>query len=276
MDLDAEATGAALGAAATQVGGLTESFGTMAKPFHAGKAALNGVLAAELAAAGFIPAFDLIEPDGPLARALVQHDARRLPAADFDRGWEVLRNTFKPYACCLLTHATIDAGRALAPEIAGRGIAKVTAVVNPLAIHLAGKPAPVTPLEGKFSTAYCAALALSGHTATQSDFSKARLDDPALRALTANVVLEADSGVAETAARMQVELTDGSRLAKTVPMARGNPDNPMRWEDLRSKFMALVEPKLGASAAAELFDCLRRFEEPRALSTVWRLCGSGS
>ena len=56
----------AFGAVATQTGGLSASFGTMSKPFHAGKAALNGVLSAELAGEGFIAKEDLLEPDGDL------------------------------------------------------------------------------------------------------------------------------------------------------------------------------------------------------------------
>lgn len=270
MGLDADAAGRALGAAATQVSGLTGSFGTMAKPFHAGKAAFNGVLSAELAAHGFVPALGLIEPDGGMARSLVQDGSHALPAADFDAGWEVLRNTFKPYACCLLTHASIDAGRALAAQVAGRDIARVTAFVNPLAVHLAGKPAPTTPLEGKFSTAYCSALALSGHAATQGDFSAARIADPALRALTAKVVLQPDAAVAETAARMVVKFADGTQAEAAVILARGNPDNPMSWDDLRAKFMPLTEPVLGAQPAADLFGALREFERPGALAALWQ------
>src|SRR5207302_8049801 len=45
LRLDAERALHALGAAATQTGGLTGPFGTMAKPFHAGKAAMEGGVA---------------------------------------------------------------------------------------------------------------------------------------------------------------------------------------------------------------------------------------
>ncbi len=51
--LDPTATAHALGLAATQAAGLKCMFGTMAKPLHAGKAAMNGVMAARLAARGF-------------------------------------------------------------------------------------------------------------------------------------------------------------------------------------------------------------------------------
>lgn len=272
MQLDADGVARSLGAAATQAGGLTGSFGTMSKPFHAGKAAFNGVLAAELARAGFGPARHLMEPGGPLARSLVQDNAHPLPAVDFTRGWEVLQNTFKPYACCLLTHASIDAGRELAGAHGTRAIARVIATVNPLAIHLAGKPAPVTALEGKFSTQFCVALALAGHAATQSDFSATRLTDPALAALTSRVELVADGSVAETAARVAVEFVDGGRAQAVTPLARGNPGNPLHWDDLRAKFMPLAAPVLTEARAASLFETLRHFERPGALAQLWRLC----
>ena len=63
LGLDAEATGRALGIAGTQAAGLKSQFGTMCKPFHAGKASQNGLLAARLAARGFSSRPDLIECD---------------------------------------------------------------------------------------------------------------------------------------------------------------------------------------------------------------------
>src|SRR5688500_10002436 len=112
LRLDAERTLHALGSAATQTSGLTASFGTMAKPFHAGKAAMDGVMSAQLAAQGFIAAADLLEPAGGLDTALVQDRSVHIRPAEFS-GWEILNNSFKPYAACHLTHPAVDAGRAL-------------------------------------------------------------------------------------------------------------------------------------------------------------------
>jgi 2-methylcitrate dehydratase PrpD len=111
--LDSDQLKNAIGLASTQAAGLTGSFGTTAKPFHAGKAAFNGVLAAEMAREGFNAATGLVEIDGGLAAALVQDRAVRVSPLDFSDGWEITRNTFKPYASCLLTHPVIDATREL-------------------------------------------------------------------------------------------------------------------------------------------------------------------
>jgi 2-methylcitrate dehydratase PrpD len=262
----------AFGAAATQVSGLTASFGTMAKPMHAGKAAFNGVFAAELAAAGFESAADILEPDRGLGPAIIQDPTIRMPAFHEADGWEVLRNTFKPYACCLLTHAAVDAARALAERVKGRPVLRVTARVYPLALRIAGKPNPTSPLEAKFSTAFCVALGLAGRSGGQADFSDATLHDPLVRDLTGRTEVVAAPEFEKTAAEVRVAFADGGVVAQTIPLAKGNPGNPMSWEDLWGKFSSLVEPVLGARTE-ELFQVLRDFEKEGRLLRLAELVG---
>ncbi len=247
--LDAAQALNAVGAAATQASGLTGSFGTMSKPFHAGKAAFNGVLSAQLAKAGFVAAHNLIEADTGLSVALIQDRSRGIAPMTFAANdWEILRNTFKPYASCLLTHPVIDSARQAREQIAGRTIDSVQVNVHPMAVQLAGNPSPQNPLQGKFSTAYCVALALRGYAAAAPDFSTERLNDPDLRSLVGRVKLNIVPEMAKTAASIVVTLTDGSDIAVETPLALGNPGNPMQWDDLRSKFLGLVEPMLGHEA----------------------------
>src|SRR3954447_10845950 len=111
LRLDAGRALNALSAAATQTSGLTASFGTMAKPFHAGRAAMDGIVAAQLAASGFTAAPSLFEPGGGLDNALVQDRGAALAPVAFT-GWNILDNSFKPYAACHLTHPAIDTARA--------------------------------------------------------------------------------------------------------------------------------------------------------------------
>src|SRR5262249_32543007 len=113
LGLDARQLARALGIAGTQAAGLTQSFGTMAKPLHPGKGAMTGLLAALLAGQGFTgsPAM-LAAPDG-LAGTFVGVTDLGRAAEDFGKRWELLQNSTKYYAACHLTHATIDAGRAI-------------------------------------------------------------------------------------------------------------------------------------------------------------------
>lgn len=272
LDLDEAGIRNALGAAATQASGLTASFGTMAKPFHAGKAAMNGILAAELAAESFEAAQGMIESEGGFATAFIQ-DAEHAPMPlDFEGGMEITRNTLKPYAACLLTHPVIDAGRALKDAVDGREVAEIAVDVHPICIQLAGKPQPQTGLEGKFSTAYCAALALTGHMVTAQDFVGERVADPRLRDLLGKVSLTADPDMHMTAATMRLRLADGTELTHETELALGNPGNPMNWDDMHTKFMPLAEPELG-DRAQRLYALLRGFGDGEDMEEIRGIVG---
>ena len=58
---------------------------------------------------------------------------------------------------------------------------------------------------------------------------------------------------------------DGRQLEARTECARGNPDNPLSWEDLEAKFRGVTEPVLGA-ASGELFATLRHFEKPGSIA----------
>lgn len=271
LGLDKTQTANAMGLAATQAGGLTISFGTMAKPFHAGKASMNAVIAVKMAQAGFVAshtAFD--DPEG-LSRALLQDRSLSFQPID-DSAWQILRNTFKPYASCLLTHAAIDCARALHRRTGNQTIKTVHARVHPLAIQLAGKASPATPLEGKFSLSFCIALGLAGFPASAADFTAQRLDDASIRTNAARVSLTADTGLRETAAALQVTLDDGRSLHADTTCALGNPENPMSWADMDTKFMGLVEPAFGSSATT-ILQQLKAVARARDLAALDRAIG---
>ena len=284
MKLNEQQIGYALGVAATTAGGLVGSFGTHGKPFHAGKAAMDGILAAQLAADGFVAATHLyelgeLEPanEAPREKAahqatlldvLVQnHDVEPLPL-DFDQSWEILTNAFKPYASCRATQASTQAARTLAGKIAGRTIKRVHAKVHPNALITAGKLAPRTPLEGKFSVPFCIALALRGHAVVATDFTDAKMHDAAVMDIVPVVELEAVQGQPPHSAHLDVYLTDGEHLHADTDIVIGHPDNPMSWDDLRVKFEGLAVPVIGADKAKTLFDTARSFEQPGSLPKI--------
>ena len=78
---------------------------------------IGRAIACRLARDGYDGALDLIEADGGMSRAFVQDRAHDPEALDFGEGWEITRNTIKPYAACLLTHPAIDAARELRAKL---------------------------------------------------------------------------------------------------------------------------------------------------------------
>ncbi|MGE3992272.1 MmgE/PrpD family protein [Pseudorhodoplanes sp.] len=267
LQLDRNQIMNAMGLAATQAGGLTISFGTMAKPFHAGKAAMNAVIAVQMARHGFEASLEAFDSPEGLARAVVQDRALAFRPVD-DSSWQILLNTFKPYASCLLTHPLVDCARSLAQTIGPMPAQKISARVHPLAIRLAGKTRPSTPLEGKFSLSYCIALAFAGYPVSAANFTAQFLRDETLARLANRVTLEPDERLRETAARMNVTLEDGSEQIAEIAFARGNPENPMQWSDLEAKFVGLTENRLGVAQAKALFDELRKMQRAADVSVL--------
>src|SRR3972149_3219544 len=110
LGLDAEQTRTALAIAASQASGLTENFGTMTKPFHAGHAARSGVLSALLAREGFTASAQAIE--GPQGYFAVLGAGKREEQALESLGapWKILETgvAVKPYPSCACPHSIID------------------------------------------------------------------------------------------------------------------------------------------------------------------------
>jgi len=259
----------ALGVAGTTAGGLNASFGTMSKPFHLGKAAMDGMLAADLAREGFEAATHLLDAENGLSGALVQDHSIKIEPTEFSDGLALLRNAYKPYACCKATHACVDAARKLSANVKPGLIQRIVLGASPMTLAVASKPNPQTPLEGKFSVAYCAALGLSGYAAVEGDFSDTRLRDPQLRELIAKSEVVEQPGTELTEGFVEVHLNDGKTVRADVPLALGNPGNPMSWAGMEAKFAGLVEPVLG-DGARPLFESLRQFETPGTLARVMK------
>ena len=78
--------------------------------------------------------------------------------------------------------------------------------------------------------------------------------------------------MAQTAARIVVELTDGSRLDADIPLALGNPDNPMNWDDMWRKFEPLVEPTLGDRTRSTTCSVISKNPAVWTSSLAWWRC----
>jgi 2-methylcitrate dehydratase PrpD len=260
----------ALGVAATTAGGLTASFGTMSKPFHAGKAAMDGILAAQLAAEGFEAATHLLDADKGLQGTLIQDRSVRIPPVDYGDGWEILRNGFKPYACCRSIHASVDAARLLAPQLRDQKVERVHIKAHRGATVPAHHFDPKTPLQGKFSFPFCIALGLRGYAVVEADFCPERLNDPAILSIVPRVEVEEIADQERWASHIDVLLEGGETLHADQALVLGHPDHPMTWDDMSQKFTGLVEPVLGAETLP-LLQALRQVEQPGQLPFVMKL-----
>jgi 2-methylcitrate dehydratase PrpD len=255
LGLDETRLARAFGQVATQAGGMKAVYGTMGKPFHAARAAHDGVAAALLARGGFTSAEDAIEAQyGLLALYTREAQPERL-LAGLGSHYAVMEDGFKPYPCGSLIHATIDATlEALAGSaVDADGVERAEAWVNPYTAAVTGKPDPATGLEAKFSAQHCVAVALVHRRGVRlEDFTDAAARDPALRAARATVRLVPVEDQPKDAARVALYLRDGRVLRAEVPHARGTAARPLDDAGLAEKFRGLAEPALGARAGRVL------------------------
>jgi len=260
MGLDADQATAALGIAATQAAGLRIMFGTECKPFHAGKASANGLLAARLAGKGFTSRENAIEGENGFAATQAEGFVP-LPVYPKSNGrFAVEENLFKFHAACYLTHAGIDALRKLRDE-AGIKPADVVAVrehVPETHFTVCNIPEPETGLEIKFSMRHTAAMVLSGiDTGAMGSYTDEAANRNDLVDLRRKVEIVAKPLGSRMQAEVVVDLADGRSLVGKADAGVPSADIDEQERRLSEKFMALVVPVLGEERAKQALEaCL--------------------
>jgi 2-methylcitrate dehydratase PrpD len=255
LNLDAERIAWAFGLAATQPVGLREMFGSMTKSFHPGRAAQNGMIASLLAAHGYTSSTQALEAKrGWLNVLSTSHNSAEL-TEDLGARYEILANTYKPFACGIVIHPVIDACVQLHNQcIKAPSIRSVTLNVHPLVLELTGKTEPQTGLESKFSVYHAAAIALIDGRGGGQQFSDRAVHEAAVIDLRRRVRAIVDPLLSLDAATVMLTLSDGSVIEKRVDHAIGSLARPMTDAELEAKFRDLTEPSLGAATTEKLLD----------------------
>lgn len=246
----------ALGLAATQPVGLQEMFGSMTKSFHPGRAAQNGLTAALLASKNFTSSEQSLEAKYGWANVVsTAHNFDDITKT-LGQVYEISKNTYKPFACGVVMHATIDGCIQLRNEskLTADKIDRVELKVHPLVIQLTNKKSPQTGLEGKFSIYHAASVALVEGGGGIDQFSDRAVRDRAVASLRDRVTTAVDSTIHEDQVRITLTTTDGRKLEKFVEHAVGSLDHPMTDKDLEAKFSGLATGVLSSDRQRRLID----------------------
>jgi len=255
LALDAEKTAMALGIAGTQGAGLKSQFGTMCKPFHAGKASQNGLMAARLALRGFSSRPDLLECDQGFAATHGPDFSPEAALATPANGFHLFANLFKYHAACYMTHAPIECARRVRHDHQPTpdSIAGITLRLDAGCDRICNIPAPVDGLQSKFSLRQTVAMALAGvDTASLGAYSEKNAHDPELIRLRELVALDFRKGWPSTLAEIEVTLSNGKHVSARHDAGIPATDIAEQGERLAAKLDALVEPMLDAPRAREL------------------------
>lgn len=275
LKLSSEQTAHALSIAATTASGLKGLFGTMCKPFHAGRAAENGVLAAELAASGFVARDDGIECRQGYAQTHAPSFAPELALRKPSSGWFLTDNLFKFHAACYGTHGVIECALVLHDVLHAQTnhIQKIViqaALENDKTCNI---ELPTTAAEARFSMRHTVAMALAGYDTSAADvYGESSLVDQEIARLRSATSVEFIPDVNIAHSHITVTLADGSE--RHVEFDAGQPATDLKQQraKLEQKFDALVVPVLGRDRCLALREMIGRLETLQRLEPLLALC----
>ena len=250
LRLDLKHTAMALGLAAAQAGGLRNNFGSMAKPFHAGRAAENGVIAAELAALGWTASEEILEArHGFFHAAGGGYD----PGAIVDRlgnPWTFASPgiSIKPFPSGSLTHPAMGEMLRLiqTSNIKAGDVATVDMGGNSVMMAALLHHRPTDALQAKFSMEFCMAILLLERKAGLTEFSdevvrRADVQDLIRRV---NFYVDADAeraGLNKMTSIVRLHMKDGKIVSGRADAAKGHPSNPMSYDEAAEKFRGCAD-----------------------------------
>ena len=240
----------ALSIAGSQSGGLRENFGTMTKPFHAGRAAEAGIIACDLAELGWTAADNILEAPrgffqahggGYDLRAI--HDRLGSPWSFADPGISI-----KPHPSGSLTHPGMTTMLKLiaAHKIRPEQVHRVDVGTNHNMLNALIHHRPQDELQAKFSMEFCMAILLLEGRANLPEFTDETVLRKDVRTMIERVNFsvhpEAEAaGYAKMTTIIDVHLRDGRTVSGRADYGKGSPANPFSYEEVAEKFRGCAE-----------------------------------
>ncbi len=264
----------AFGIAGTQTGGVRQVFGTMCKPFHAGKAAMDGLLAAYLAGMGFTSSDSIIEGKFGFLDIFSPEPKVEKLTEGIGRDYTITSVGFMPYASCAGTHTVIDAMRDIrgTEKLSADEVAEIDLELAKLSLDAAGIVEPRTALEGKFSVYHCAALALLEGEAGEDKFTAEKVNDPKIVSLRKKVKARLNPDFQLLDTRVTVVTNDGRRIERFVRIPKGQPENKMTPSEMEEKFRGLASLALPRENIGKLIEKIYKLEELNDIGEIISLC----
>ena len=246
--------------------GLKGQFGSHAKPFQAGMAAQNGVLAACFARDGVEGRAEVLDND---------YGFLNLFGGDAPPGWDFSKFPLgkplvieavglapKIHPCCGSTHKSIDNLLDLKAQHDFQldDVESMHTYVNTSNVLNLCFDNPQTEMEARFSMQYCMAVALKNGSLSLQDFTPEAVNRAEIRKLLPLTTMDATPPEAELnpAGKFVHELTltlkSGQVLKTSRMMAKGTLGDPLSNVERRRKFGDCCIPVLGEASTAVLFE----------------------
>jgi len=244
----------AMGISGSQAAGSMEYLaqGSWTKPFHAGWAAHSGMVAALLSQKGFKGPSSIIEGrDGFLHAYSDGSDPSRV-LEGIGSTFQILRASVKPHACCRYMQPPIDAVLKIVNEykLQPEQVKKIKVGVLKAGAPLIAEPIeskfnPQSIVDAQFSMPFGAAVALLYGKAGLREFQLPTIQSRPVREMMRKVECFTDPELDRTfpkqwRASAEILTEDEKSYSAKVEYPKGDPENPLSWEELIERFHDLT------------------------------------
>jgi 2-methylcitrate dehydratase PrpD len=280
MGFDVATTQRALSIAGSQSAGLRENFGTMTKPFHAGRSSESGVAAAQFAAYGWTAAARILEaPRGFFAAAGGGYDQGAI-FGKLGSPWTFASPgiSIKPHPSGSLTHPGMTEMLRLIKENAIRAedVKHVRVGTNSNMPNALIHHRPKDELQAKFSMEFCMAILLLDGRAGLNEFTDAAVERDDVKAMIEKVDFVIDdeaeaAGYHLMTTLIDIELLDGRKISGRADFGKGSPAFPMSYDEVAGKFHENAAfAGMARGKAAEIVELVRGLEGLASLDDLTR------
>jgi 2-methylcitrate dehydratase PrpD len=277
-----------LGIAGSLAAGLRENFGTMMKPFHAGRAAEGGVIAAEFAALGFTATPVVLEAGRGFFRAAGGGYDEAAILGKLGKPWTFADPgvSIKPHPSGSLTHPGMTKMLELirTHEIRPDQVASVKVGTNQNMPNALIHHRPTTELQAKFSMEFCMAILLLERRGGLNEFTDEIVNRPDVQAMIRKVEFgvhpEAEAaGYDKMTTILEIALTDGRVIRDRADFGKGSPADPMSYDEVADKFRECAAysrwPRKKAEQVVELVRNLEALSDVRELTALLTRAAAG-
>lgn len=285
MRLTEEQTAYALGIVGSFVAGNLECYsdGTLTKRIQPGWASSSGLTAATLAGKGYTGPKSIFE--GPRGFFHAYCDNPKPDELIKGERFEVENISFKPHACCRFNQTPIDAALeiCLKHDVRPEKIKSIQIDLSKTGYNIVGQPAevkfnPQTVVDGQFSAPYSVAIACIERKAFLDEYSDAAIRRQDVRDLMKKITTrhdpECDRFFPEAwPARVTITMADGANYTSEVKYAKGDPQNPLSWEELLAKFNTLTANLVDEPKRKQIISAITSVEAIKDMNEFTRLLG---
>ena len=275
----------ALGIAGSQAAGSMEYLaqGAWTKRLHPGWSAHSGIWAALLARAGYSGPTTILEGRDGFLNAYSGDPDPSLVLKDLGEEYQVTRTSVKPHACCRYNQGPIDCLLEIGKsnDFQAMDIEEVKIGVLSQGMRLVAEPVeakrnPKSVVDMQFSMPFAAAVALSYGSASLNEYAIGIPDRPQVRHIMDRVQCVTDPKLDAQTPKLfpawaEVRTSNGRTMRSELTYPKGDPENPVTWDEMRTKFNLLSAPVISSQRQKEIIsaiDSLEQMDDVRQLASL--------